>query len=42
MLGDEKLACEHCGEANSVTLWRFEGFSGTNCHANGADFSLVN
>jgi len=27
MLGDEKLTCERCGEANSVTLWRFEGFS---------------
>ena len=42
MLGDEKLTCERCGEANSVTLWRFEGFSRLKCQANGADLSLVN
>ncbi|MFT4119992.1 hypothetical protein [Bradyrhizobium sp.] len=27
MLGDDKLACEQCGETSLVTFWRFEGLS---------------
>ncbi len=43
MLGDEMLACEHCGETSLVTFWRFEGLSGEpGCSEAGRHESLAN
>jgi hypothetical protein len=31
MLGEERLTCDRCGAADSVTFWRFEGIAHRAC-----------